>query len=121
MSAGSFLATGKYEADNGDIYRIRVQPETVAANIGGVNAVPAAAVNQSSSARVGGGNRQIGVKARSVTVRFTATVPDGYAANQLYRVPILQKSIYDGVTSGATGTYLGVAVVVVGKNPERVR
>lgn len=121
MSSGSFLATGKYEADNGDIHRIRVQPETVAANIGGANSVPAGAVDQASSARVGGGNRQIGVKARSVTVRFTATVPDGYAENQLYRVPILTKALYDGITSGATGTYLGAAVVVVGKNPERVR
>lgn len=121
MSAGAFLANGKYEADSGTIYRIRVQPETVAANIGSANAVPAGAVDGEGSARVGGGNRQIGIKARSVTVRFTATVPDGYAADRLLRIPILTPAVYDAITPGATGTYLGTAVVVVGKNPERVR
>lgn len=121
MSSGAFLATGKYEADDGGIYRIRVQPETVAANIGSANAVPAGAVDSTGSVRVGGGNRQIGIKARSVTVRFTETVPEDYAPGQLYRIPILTPAVYDAIQPGSTGTYLGSAVVVVGKNPERVR
>ena len=120
MSAGSFLST-RYEADSGTIYRIRVQPETVAASIGGANTAPAGAIDGESSARVGGGNRKIGVKARSVTVRWTGTPPTGYAENQLLRVPILTPARYSAIALGSTGTYLGIAVEVVGKNPERVR
>lgn len=120
MSAGPFVSS-KYECDNDDIRPIRVQPETVAATIGGANTAPAGAVDAIGSARVGGGNRQFGVKARSVTIRFTAAAPDGYKADQLYRVPILTKARYDAISIGTTGTYLGVACVVVGKNPERVR
>lgn len=121
MSAGAFLSNGRYEADSGTIYRIRVQPETAQANIGSVNAVPAGAVDGVGSVRVGGGNRQIGIKARSVSVRFTETVPEGYSEDRLLRIPILTRAVYDAISPGATGTYLGVTVVVVGKNPERVR
>lgn len=120
MSAGAFQ-NSKYEMDDGSIKRIRVQPETIAASIGGANTAPAGAIDSPGSARVGGGNRQYGVKARSVTVKFTATVPDGYKADQLYRIPILTSAVYDGINIGTTGTYLGSAVEVVGKNPERVR
>lgn len=120
MSAGAFT-NSKYQADNGDIRGIRVQPETLAANIGAVNAAPAGAINATGRARVGGGNRQYGVKARSVTVRFTATPPTGYKADQLYRIPIMTPTVYNDIEIDDTGTYLGVACVVVGKNPERVR
>jgi len=121
MSAGPFTIS-KYEADNGDIYAIRVQPETLLANIGGVNAAPAGAVDQATSARVTGGNRKIGIKARSVTIRFTATPPTDYKADGLYRVPILTTGVYDAISAtGTTGTYLTVACVTVGKNGERVR
>lgn len=120
MSAGPFTNT-KYEANNGDIYRIRVQPETLAANFGGANSAPTGAINAQGSVRVGGGNRQIGIKARAISIKFTATPPDGYAENQLYRVPILTEARYDGINAGDTGTYLGVTAEVVGKLPERVR
>lgn len=120
MSAGAFLVT-KYQSNAGNIYGITVQPETVAANIGAVNAAPAGAVDQEVSARVGGGNNAIGIKARSVTVKFTATPPSGYLAGQTLRIPILTQTVYNGIGKGTTGTYLGVAVVVVGKQPERVR
>lgn len=120
MSAGNF-SNSKYEADSGTIYRIKVQPETVSASIGGANTAPAGTIDGEGSARVGGGNRQYGIKARSVTIRFTATPPDGYAENQTYRVPILTPTRYNAINIGTTGTYLGVACEVVGKNPERVR
>ena len=120
MSAGAFISS-KYEADNGDIRGIKLQPETLAANIGGLNSAPTAAIDTTGRARVGGGNRQYGVKARSVTIRFTGTPPDGYKADQLYRIPILTPARYNDIETDDTGTYLGVACVVVGKNPERVR
>lgn len=120
MSAGAFLAS-KYEMDDGSIKRIKIQPETAAASIGSANAAPAGAIDSPGSARVGGGNRQYGVKARSVTVRFTGALPDGYKAGQLYRVPILTPAVYNAINVGDTGTYLASPVEVVGKNPERVR
>lgn len=120
MSAGPFV-TSKYQADNGDIYRIRVQPETIAANIGGANSPPAGAIDAQGSARVGGGKRQIGIKARAFTFKFTGTPPDGYSTNQILRIPILTKAVFDGVLPGATGTYLGATVQLVGKIAESVR
>lgn len=120
MSAGLF-SNSKYEADSGTIYRIKVQPETLSASIGGANAAPAGAIDGEGSARVSGGNRQYGIKARSVTVKFTATPPTGYAENQTYRIPILTQARYAAINIGTTGTYLSTACEVVGKNPERVR
>jgi hypothetical protein len=117
---GSYLVGAKYQSDDGGIYKIRVQPETAQANIGGANNPPAGAVNRQGSARVGGGNREFGVKARSVTVRFTGAAPDEYVDNPILRIPILTKALYDGINPGATGTYLGAAVSVIGKQPERV-
>lgn len=122
MSAGQFERT-KYEADNGDIYPIRVQPETLAATFGGTaNAAPTGAVDQQGLARVSGGNRRIGIKARSVTIAFTATPPTGYEPNQLLRVPILTLDLYNAINpNSTTGSYLGVNVIVVGKNAQRGR
>lgn len=122
MSAGAFERS-KYEADNGDIYSIRVQPETLAATFGGTaNAAPTGAVDQQVSARVGGGNRQIGIKARAVSVSWTAAPPTGYKADELIRIPIMTKDLYDSITSNSTtGSYLGANIQVVGKLPERVR
>ncbi len=116
MSAGRFEQS-RYQSNRGNIYRIRVQPETLALTVGGeANDPPAGAVDQESSARVSGGNNAIGVKARSVTLRWTGAVPTGYLANELLRVPILQESVWDNIDLDATGTYLGSAVVVVGKS-----
>lgn len=122
MSAGQFERT-KYEADNGDIYPIRVQPETLAATFGGTaNAAPTGAVDQQGLARVSGGNRRIGIKARSVTIAFTGTPPTGYEPNQLLRVPILTLDLYNAINpNSTTGSYLGVNVIVVGKNAQRGR
>lgn len=120
MSAGLFTYS-KYESNSGEIYRIRVQPETLLANIGSANSAPDGAITGQGTVRVGGGNRQFGIKARSVTVKFTADAPTGYAENQVYRIPILQETLWDSINLGATGTYLGNAIEVVGKSPERVR
>lgn len=120
MSAGRF-SSSRYQADDGSVYRIRVQPETLALNIGGANTAPSGAVDQNTSARVGGGNRQYGVKARSVTLAWDGAPPTGYAENELLRVPILTTALYNSITLDDDGTYLGAAVRVVGKNPERVR
>lgn len=118
MSQGAFSVLGRYEAsEGGDIYRIKVQPGTINA----ANPVATGAVTGVGSVRVGGGNRQLGIKARSVTLRWKTTPPTNYLANGLVRIPIFTPATYDALKLGADFTYLGTTAVIVGKNPERVR
>jgi len=115
MSAGRFT-TSRYEADYDDlIHPIRVQPETLALTIATVaNAPPAGAVTNRIRAKVGKGKREIGLGARMVTVAFTGTVPDGYSGDPI-RLPVLSRALADVIVGGATGTYLGAPIVVVGE------
>jgi hypothetical protein len=122
MSAGAFVIGGKYQADDSKIYNVRVQPETVAADIGGTNALPSGNITAGlPSAQVGSGRKTIGVHCRGVRVRFTGTVPDGYLPRSITFIPILTKARFDAITRGTTGTYLDNDVVVVGKVPETIR
>jgi hypothetical protein len=117
MSAGNFVLS-KYEANSGNIYPVRLQQETIDASIGSANSPPAGNVDQEVSARAGGSRRAIGMNCRTVTVRFTANPPAGYAENQTYRIPILTAARWNGITKGQSGTYLATACIVVGKQPE---
>jgi hypothetical protein len=121
MSAGAFQIA-KYETDKGGLMPIRVQPETLALTIGGVaNAAPTGTMTDAyGSARVGGGGRQHGVKARSVTIKFTGTPPAGYKADSPITLPVLTQVAWAGYSKGDTGTYLGTAIVVTGvPTPEK--
>lgn len=117
MSAGNFVIS-KYEANNGDIFPIRVQPETLTANVGVVNAAPSGAVDVNLYARARKNRRAYGVGARIAYIQFTATPPTGYAENQTLAIPILSKATYDQITASTTGTYLGTAIKVVGTGEE---
>lgn len=120
MSAGDFV-NSKYQSDEGGIYGIRVQPETLALTIEGTtNFAPTGAIDQEGLARVSGSRRRIGIKARSVRFRFTAAPPEGgYAAGDILTLPILTQAAYNAIPrSGGTGTYLGTAIEVVGKSPQ---
>lgn len=119
MSSGKFTSS-KYESDSGNIYSIRVQPETLLASINSVvNAAPAAVVDQEVSAKVSKGNRGIGMKPRTVSIRWDAA-PTDYDPNTIIRVPILKKSVYDGITKDQTVSYADGTGKVVSKSPERV-
>lgn len=125
MSAGVFERS-KYQADYGGgtaIHPIRIQPETAELTINSVtNDPPAGAVTNPISALVSRGRRSLGLHPRFVTIAFTATPPTGYATGQTYRVPLLTPTIAAEAVSGATGTYLGVAIEVVSNGaPEIVR
>lgn len=120
MSAGQF-ASSKYQADSGNIYSIRVQPETLLATIGGTaNAAPAGAVDQEVSAKVSKGNRGIGMKPRAVTFRWTGAAPDDYNPQGLVTIPILTQALYNAIVKDAAVSYLGATGAVVSKSPERV-
>lgn len=121
MSAGAFVKS-KYEADNGKIHPCKVQPETLTANLGSVNAAPAGDVDVNFKARSTGGNRAYGIKMRAVTVKFTGSLPTGYEPNQLLRIPVLTKAVFDAIVADSTtGNYLGHPILVVGKIRESGR
>jgi hypothetical protein len=116
MSAGQFSTGNFYQSDAGDIYTVRVQPETLALTIGASsNNSATGPATVEGSARVQMGNREFGVKCRRVTLRWTGAVPTGYYENQILSVPCLTSAFYNAVTKGATGTYLGQPVEVVSK------
>jgi len=121
MSAGRFVRS-RYEANNGLIHPIRVQPETIAASLGGgTNAAPAGAVDTSISVRTSQSSRAFGIRPRLVTLAWEGTPPTGYDDRGTIRIPILTETRFDAIQVGGTGTYLGASVVVVGKSPESVR
>lgn len=115
--AGKFTRS-RYEADDGKIYAVRVQPETITT----ANPAPTAALTPGlPSAKVGKGIRGYGVGTRYITAKWTGTVPDGYDANGVLRIPILTIAAYTGIALNSTFTYLGQPTVVIGKTGERVK
>ena len=124
MSAGAFT-NSRYQASYGDglaIHPIRVQPETVAASVGGVtNAPPAGAINNPIQCRSTGGRRSFGLVARFVTLRAPATnQPDDYLPLGFTRIPCLTEAFFNACTKDATVTYLGASYTVSGRSGERV-
>lgn len=121
MSAGAFVNT-KYSTAGGVVVPIRVQPETLLATLGGTaNSAPAGDVVAGyPSAKVSGSKRKFGINARTVSMKFTAAVPDGYAPNSIVRIPWLQQTSFNSIGKGTTGTYLGVAVQVIGRSGEEI-
>lgn len=121
MSAGRFTRT-RYELDQangGIVLACKVQPETLAATIGTTaNAAPADPVDFNFSATISQGRRSAGVNMRSVTLAWTTDPPEGYAAGGTIRIPVLTPATFAAWTLGATGTYLGTGVTVVGRSPE---
>lgn len=119
MSQGNFVIS-IYVTDNGDKVPIKTQPETLAATIGGAaNASGAAPVTKGfPSADVSRSKKSIGIHARTVSLRFTATAPAGYAANSILRIPVLTRTLWDDAGKGTVVSYLGVAGVVAGRSPE---
>jgi hypothetical protein len=123
MSAGAFTLS-RYELDGGDIAPIRVQPETIAAVFapGGANAAPAGAADLPLFATARGSRRSYGINSRTVRIRFTGAVPDGYAPNSVVSIPVLTPAVYNAIVAGAsTVTYLGSDGIVIGKSSETVR
>lgn len=126
MSAGVFKNVG-YAADYGAgtaIHPIRVQPETEQLTLDGTanTGEDSADISNPISAQTSKSRKGLGLHPRTVSVKFTAAAPTGYAENQIYRIPLLNKDIKAKATKGQTGSYLGVAVEVVSNYaPEIVR
>lgn len=122
MSAGTFLRS-KYEANYADpapIHPIRVQPETLAATIGGTaNAAPTGAVTNPITATSSRGKRERGLKPRTLTVQFPATgQPTGYKASGTTVIVALTLAFWNLGLPGTTISYLGVDCTIIGRSSE---
>lgn len=119
MSQGDFVLA-IYETDDGSFCNVRVQPETLAATVGGgTNAEGAGPVDQLASAIARKGRREIGVGCRQVAVSFAGAPPTGYTSDQIY-IPIMTPARYAAATIGSAVTYLGAAGIVTGKISEDI-
>lgn len=113
---GPFIKS-KYEANNGDIYGIRIQPETIIAT---TNPAPTGAIDQNVLARVSGSRQGYGVFAR--VARFGRTVGSGDdSAQQYVTLPILTPTAFGDLNTGVTITYNGNTYTYVGKTDERIK
>jgi len=123
MSAGEFQRA-VYETNEGNFASLRVQPETLAAEVDGVtNAEGTGNVNQEASAQVSKGKRAIGINARTVTLEFTGAPPANYTGDPV-TIPALTPAFYAACnpnSNTAVGTYLSATVRAVGRSPETVR
>lgn len=126
MSAGVF-SRSKYQSDGGAIWPVKVQPETLNLSVtsgnGSVtNSPPDGAISGDvPSAIVGGSRRRYGVHTRGLRLKFTGTPPTGYKPDSPIFVPVLKKETYDAIARNSTGTYLGVAIQVIGKVGEAIK
>ena len=127
MSAGSPIIS-RYGSNDGDIYAIRIQPETESLTIGTTaNAPPAGAVDQPVTAYATFNRKRFGVNARQIRFRFSddTNFPVGYEFGSPISYPALTLTIF-GVANvrGATGTVTlgGVAypIAVIGVTGEAI-
>lgn len=91
--ATDFVNT-KYEADNGLIYRIKVDTATLSNN-----AAPAADADTPVFARVGGGRRGTGLRARGLRLVKPGATSTEKSQTTFY--PILQKTVFAALVTGA--------------------
>lgn len=123
MSAGTFLRS-RYAAtyEDGAIHPIRVQPETVAMALTSstttTNAPPSGAINNPISALVSRPLRGKGLRPRKVTLQLLGTPPTGYAAGSTVSLPVLNTTLFEGLTNGTSVNYLGTTWEVVSTDPE---
>jgi hypothetical protein len=93
---------------------VKVQPETLACNIGGTaNPEPTAVVNSPFRAQVHGSSKQYGLHCRKVYLQAPATgQPSGYQPSGKTAIPALTDTFWNAAkswTAGVNITYLGVA------------
>jgi hypothetical protein len=123
MSAGVFEISQYSSNTLATVHRIRVQPETLAATLGGTaNAAPSGTAVL-PSAQVSKSKRSLGINARTITIKFAAgDEPDGYKPDSPITIPWLQNnSAFLTAVPGITATtYLGESAILVGTSAEKV-
>jgi hypothetical protein len=119
MSAGNFITSFYASNRTGLVHPIRIQPETLALEIGGVaNATPGGPATNPISAQVSQSKRSLGLNARTVTIKFPTAAPTGYAVGSTITLPWLNSANFDAISKSDAVTYLGATGEVVGTKPE---
>lgn len=124
MSAGAFTISSYASNVTGTNHPIRIQPETLAIQLGGVaNAAPAGATVL-PSAQVSQSKRSLGINARTITFKFPeGGAPDDYKELSPITVPWLQNNAaFVGAVPGITAvTAYGQTAILVGTTNEKTR
>jgi hypothetical protein len=124
MSSGAFEISRYQCQATAENHPIRIQPETLAIQLGGVaNAAPAGPA-QLPSAQVSQSRRSLGINARTITFKFAeGAAPDGYKELSPITVPWLQNNAaFTSAVPGVTAvTAYGQAAILVSTTPEKVR
>lgn len=115
MSSGAFVSAF-YESDSGEIYNVRVQPETLSNGFQGTP--PTGPATGEPSAIINGSRRRIGVNCRCIRLEWTGTPPSGYLPGATVRIPILDPNTWAAISKGDEAQYLTVNAKVIGKTPE---
>lgn len=119
MSAGQFL-DAFYTTNNGEVVRIKIQPETAALVVqGNTNTIPSGTNATNEYANVSARRRR-GINARKVGIKFTGTPPTGYKQDSSIYVPWLNPATFPDPRGAREATYLGAAAEFVGISPERI-
>lgn len=126
MSSGVFDTIG-YQAsyDINQFHPIRIQPETtsLSIDIGGTavlnDGVPGNLITNPISARANGTRRTLGLNAARVRLTWVSNVPNLYDPDGVISLPLLNAAIR-AAGKGATATYLGGQLIVLGVTPEYV-
>jgi len=124
MSAGAFtFETYGASYDVGQTHPIRVQPETLAAEVGGTanNPIVGDPTNP-ISAQVGSSTRSQGLHARRIRLALNGAAPTGYAVTSRTSIPILDPDNFAAFSvKNTTVNYLGTTWRVTGSTAEVVR
>lgn len=121
MSAGGFT-TAVYEANAGTFHNVRLQPETLAATIGGTaNAAPAGPVDSPFWCKVSKGATEYGLGPRFGVIGWNdGAAPTGYKESENVAIPILDPALFIAANIGDAVTYNGGTGTLVGKRAENV-
>lgn len=113
MSSGVFQIA-RYEDDDLVVRSIVVQPETI-----GTDNPEAVGTIGGDRVRVSGGQRKLGRKARTVTLkRQIGAEIEGIFAEKRTTIPILTFATWDAITDGQAFTYNGNTWTVAFKTKE---
>ena len=123
MSSGDFKTNAIYELDNGSFTIVKVQPETLAATVGGVANAEGAGPKTPGYPRasVTRGNTEIGIRPRLVRCKWDdGGQPTGYTG-KTFSLPIMDKAAFDAMAEDDAVAYLGGTAKVLFKVGESIR
>lgn len=119
MSAGK-IKKSRYESAVG-IHLIEIDEQTEEASFDGTtNSPPSDGIDSPFAAVRSRGARAYGLKPRFVSIEWDTAAPSGYRRFARLLIPVLTQSVFDGISLGDSGSYLGQNFTVTGKIDESI-